>query len=71
PPLRERPSDIPLLVHYFVSRFSRRMQKQIKTIPKRAMEALANSAWPGYEQRRWLSVLQCDASRGRTLALAI
>jgi formate hydrogenlyase transcriptional activator len=47
PPLRERPSDIPLLVHYFVSRFSRQMQKQIKTIPKRAMEALASAAWPG------------------------
>src|ERR1700726_2987639 len=47
PPLRERPSDIPLLVRYFVSRFSRRMQKQIKTIPKRAMETLASAAWPG------------------------
>jgi formate hydrogenlyase transcriptional activator len=47
PPLRERPSDIPPLVHYFVSRFSRRMQKQIKTIPKRAMEALTNANWPG------------------------
>ena len=47
PPLRERPGDIPLLVHYFVSRLARRMQKSIKTIPKSAMEALATAAWPG------------------------
>ena len=47
PPLRERPEDIPLLVNYFVSKLSKRMRKNIKSIPKQAMEVLTNSPWRG------------------------
>jgi len=47
PPLRERGKYIELLVRYFVQRFSRRMNKQIETIPTETMNALARWEWPG------------------------
>ena len=47
PPLRHRREDIQLLVHFFVSRHSRRMQKRIRSIPTLAMDALVNADWPG------------------------
>jgi two-component system response regulator GlrR len=47
PPLRERREDIPLLVHYFVQRFSREMHKQIQGCSPEAMQFLMLHDWPG------------------------
>ena len=47
PPLRERPEDIPLLVHYFTQKYARRMEKQIDSIPAAALRKLAGWHWPG------------------------
>jgi formate hydrogenlyase transcriptional activator len=47
PPLRERPEDIPLLVHYFTQKYGRRMEKKIESIPSAAMKKLAGWHWPG------------------------
>jgi formate hydrogenlyase transcriptional activator len=47
PPLRERPDDIPLLVHFFASKFAQQMKKRIERIPAKAMAALTAYSWPG------------------------
>jgi formate hydrogenlyase transcriptional activator len=47
PALRERFEDIPLLVRYFVQRFSRSLNKAVEYIPADAMDALAQYSWPG------------------------
>jgi len=47
PPLRERRDDIPKLVQYFTQKLSRRMNKQIETIPAEALAMLERYDWPG------------------------
>jgi len=47
PPLRERASDIPVLVRHFVATHSRRMGKVIDTIPEETMRVLTRWSWPG------------------------
>jgi formate hydrogenlyase transcriptional activator len=47
PALRERREDVPLLVQYFVQKFSRALNKTVEYVPAEAMDALANYNWPG------------------------
>jgi len=47
PPLRERRSDIPLLVTHFMDKFSQREKKQINNISPEVMNAFMNYSWPG------------------------
>jgi len=47
PALRERGEDIPALVTHFVKMFSRRMGKQVDSIPPETMAAFQWYSWPG------------------------
>jgi len=47
PSLRERREDIPALVTHFVKTFSRRMGKQVDSIPPETMAAFQWYSWPG------------------------
>ncbi len=47
PPLRERPEDIPLLVHHFLDRFSRQHGKAVSEVPPEVMRRLTDYRWPG------------------------
>jgi PAS domain S-box-containing protein len=47
PPLRERREDIPMLIEYFINRYSRKAGKKIRTVEKKTMEMLQSYSWPG------------------------
>ncbi|MCB2202112.1 sigma-54 dependent transcriptional regulator [bacterium] len=47
PPLRDRRSDIPLLVDYFTNKFSAQLGVASKQISKKALQALGRYHWPG------------------------
>jgi transcriptional regulator with GAF, ATPase, and Fis domain len=47
PALRQRRTDIPILVHHFVSKHSARMGKHLEIIPDETMTVLQNWNWPG------------------------
>jgi two-component system, NtrC family, response regulator AtoC len=45
PPLREHPTDIPLLVEYFLNRLARGGKRKI--MPEEVLKALGQYSWPG------------------------
>jgi transcriptional regulator with GAF, ATPase, and Fis domain len=47
PPLRERKSDIPLLVEHFLARFNQRLNTRCRGLDPAAMRLLMQHDWPG------------------------
>jgi DNA-binding NtrC family response regulator len=47
PPLRQRKSDIPLLVDFFVKKFGQEKQKGVKGFTSEAMDIILKYEWPG------------------------
>lgn len=47
PPLRERGSDIPLLVWNFIHHFNGHMGRSISSVPDKTMKRMQAYAWPG------------------------
>ena len=47
PPLRERKEDIPVLVDYFMSRYSQMYNREMVKISSKLMEMFLNYSWPG------------------------
>ena len=47
PPLRERRSDIPQLVTFFLQQYGRRFAKRVDTVSRETMDRLVAYGWPG------------------------
>jgi len=47
PPLRERNEDIPILIEYFLNKYSRAIQKKVSPLSKKAIQTLVAYHWPG------------------------
>jgi PAS domain S-box-containing protein len=70
PPLRERCSDLRLLVAFFVQKCAKKLGKQITSVSEETMRRLANYDWPG-NVRELQNVIERAVilSAGNTLVL--
>jgi len=69
PALRERTSDIPLLVEHFLSKFNERLKKHVTGVEPEALDLLSAYGWPGnireLENVMERAVLFCDGQKLR------
>src|SRR5262249_3666946 len=70
PSLRERKEDIPLLVSYFVDRYSRNAGKRIEQVSRKSLGLLESYAWPG-NIRELQNVIQRSVILGEPDTLAV
>jgi transcriptional regulator with PAS, ATPase and Fis domain len=47
PPLRERKDDLPGLIHHFIEKFCKKLDKKVEGINQEALGMLKNYDWPG------------------------
>ena len=47
PALRERKDDIPLLVNFFLSKFGKKLGKEVRGVSQKSMDSLLHYDWPG------------------------
>ena len=69
PALRERATDIPLLVEHFLGKFNERLKKSVSGVEPEALDILSAYAWPGnireLENVMERAVLFCDGPKLR------
>jgi DNA-binding NtrC family response regulator len=47
PALRERRDDIPLLVNFFLSKFAKKLGKEVRGVSQKSIDGLLKYDWPG------------------------
>jgi two-component system response regulator HydG len=70
PPLRERPSDIPLLVDHFLAIYCRKNGKPAMTVTRAALDRLTAYAWPG-NVRELENVIERAVVLGRSATIDV
>jgi transcriptional regulator with PAS, ATPase and Fis domain len=70
PPLRDRVTDIPLMLDYFIDYFNEVLDKNVQQVSPKALSYLVRCAWPG-NLREFRNAVECAVNNveGTTLKL--